>query len=89
MSACPHSNVRCLSEFELIRKYQCEGCGAVMMCACDESVGHRILAPGQANLLRQIRSKKPANHSDSTALKSDGPTVTQPEIEYFSRALFR
>jgi hypothetical protein len=45
MSACPHSNVRCLNEFELIRKYRCEGCGSVMMCACDESVGRKFLAP--------------------------------------------
>ena len=44
MSTCPHSNVRCLSEFELIRKYRCESCGAVMMCACDESVGRKFLA---------------------------------------------
>jgi hypothetical protein len=44
MSTCPHSNVRCLSEFELIRKYRCESCGAVMMCACDESIGRKFLA---------------------------------------------
>jgi hypothetical protein len=44
MSTCPHSNVRCLNEFELIRKYRCESCGAVMMCACDESVGRKFLA---------------------------------------------
>src|SRR6516165_5907427 len=44
LSTCPHSNVRCLSEFELIRKYRCESCGAVMMCACDESIGRKFLA---------------------------------------------
>ncbi len=44
MSTCPHSNVRCLNEFELIRKYRCDSCGAVMMCACDESVGRKFLA---------------------------------------------
>lgn len=44
MSTCLHSTVRCLNEFELIRKYRCESCGAVMMCACDESVGRKFLA---------------------------------------------
>jgi len=43
MSTCPHSSVRCLNEFELIRKYRCENCGAVMMCVCDESVGRKFL----------------------------------------------
>src|SRR5579864_3481667 len=41
---CPHPSVRCLNEFELIRKYRCESCGAVMMCACDEGVGRKFFA---------------------------------------------
>jgi hypothetical protein len=36
---CPHPTVRCINQYELIRKYRCESCGAVMMCACDEDVG--------------------------------------------------
>jgi hypothetical protein len=44
MSACLHRRNRCLNEFELIRKYRCEACGAVMMCACDETVGRKFLA---------------------------------------------
>jgi hypothetical protein len=44
MSTCPHTNIRCLNEFELIRKYRCEACGAVMMCACDEAVGRKFRA---------------------------------------------
>jgi hypothetical protein len=44
MSACPHRRNRCLNEFELIRKYRCEACGAVMMRACDETVGRNFLA---------------------------------------------
>jgi hypothetical protein len=39
---CSHSTVQCLNEYELIRKYTCDSCGAVMMCACDEDVGRRF-----------------------------------------------
>jgi len=39
-----HSSVVCLNQHELIRKYRCTDCGAVMMCACDETFGRRFLA---------------------------------------------
>ncbi|MBX3452673.1 MAG: VRR-NUC domain-containing protein [Planctomycetaceae bacterium] len=41
---CNHENVRCLNEYEIIRKYRCESCGGVMMCACEEEFGTRFLA---------------------------------------------
>ena len=41
---CRHERVHCLNQFELIRKYRCEDCGAVMMCACDEERGKAFLA---------------------------------------------
>ena len=43
MSACSHQEVRCLNQFELIRKYRCAGCGVVMMCMCDERIGRQSL----------------------------------------------
>ena len=43
MSSCAHPNVHCLNEHELIRKYRCEDCSAVMMCACDEKIGREHL----------------------------------------------
>lgn len=43
MRSCNHDDVRCLNQFELIRKYRCLRCGMVMMCACDESNGRRFL----------------------------------------------
>ncbi|RWC57891.1 MAG: VRR-NUC domain-containing protein [Mesorhizobium sp.] len=43
-STCLHANIACLNEHELIRKYRCAGCDAVMMCACDEAFGRRFLA---------------------------------------------
>ncbi len=44
MSACTHHKVICLNQHELIRKYRCEDCYGVMMCACDEVRGRRFLA---------------------------------------------
>ncbi len=39
MNQCNHRDVHCLNEYELIRKYRCLDCNAVMMCACDEMIG--------------------------------------------------
>jgi VRR-NUC domain len=44
MSSCVHTRVRCLNQYELIRKYRCVDCRAVMMCGCDESRGRRFLS---------------------------------------------
>jgi len=41
---CKHESVECLNEYELVRKYRCGGCVAVMMCACDREIGERFLA---------------------------------------------
>jgi hypothetical protein len=41
---CTHARVTCLNQHELIRKYRCERCGGVMMCACDEAFGRRFLS---------------------------------------------
>ncbi|MGI9374562.1 MAG: VRR-NUC domain-containing protein [Tsuneonella suprasediminis] len=42
--SCDHADRICLNQHELIRKYRCNDCGAVMMCACDEAFGRRFLA---------------------------------------------
>ncbi|MEM1451093.1 MAG: VRR-NUC domain-containing protein [Planctomycetota bacterium] len=41
--SCKHENVACLNEFENVRKYRCDDCAAVMMCACDRDIGERFL----------------------------------------------
>jgi hypothetical protein len=41
---CSHHQLTCLNEHELVRKYRCDACRAVMMCACDEGFGRRFLA---------------------------------------------
>ena len=40
---CSHESVRCLNEYELIRKYRCVACDGVMMCSCDREIGQRFL----------------------------------------------
>jgi hypothetical protein len=42
--SCDHVQATCLNQHEFIRKYCCDDCGAVMMCACDETFGQRFLA---------------------------------------------
>lgn len=41
---CSHETRTCLNQYELIRKYRCDSCRSVMMCACNEAFGHRFLA---------------------------------------------
>lgn len=43
-NGCGHGAIVCLNQHELIRKYRCAACGAVMMCLCDEAFGRRFLA---------------------------------------------
>ena len=41
---CEHKTVKCLNQYEFIRKYVCENCNEIMMCSCDEEYGRRFLA---------------------------------------------
>lgn len=41
---CTHKNVTCLNQYEYIRKYSCEDCKEVMICACDEEFGVKFLS---------------------------------------------
>lgn len=40
---CTHPLLKCLNQYDLIRKYQCESCNEVMMCSCDKERGERFL----------------------------------------------
>lgn len=42
-SPCEHPDRVCLNQHELIRKYRCPDCDAVMMCAREEEFGRRFL----------------------------------------------
>ena len=44
MKNCSHKDTECLNPYELIRKYRCETCHAVMMCDCDKNIGTRYLS---------------------------------------------
>src|SRR5689334_5066439 len=54
---CSHSNVVCLNEFELVRKYRCRDCSGVMMCQCDAEIG-RDLVPHQLRDGVELESQK-------------------------------
>jgi hypothetical protein len=41
---CEHKNVHCVNPYEIIRKYICDDCGAVMMCSCDEYLGKKYFS---------------------------------------------
>src|SRR5262249_7634574 len=43
MTPCVHPRVSCLNPYTLIRKYRCQVCGGIMMCACEEEFGRRFL----------------------------------------------
>lgn len=56
-SLCPHAVVVCLNSYDLIRKYRCNDCGEVMMCACDEAFGRRFL-PHQLMETSELRTRR-------------------------------
>lgn len=41
---CGHARLVCLNQYDLVRKYWCEQCHAVMMCECDREVGEKYLS---------------------------------------------
>ena len=44
MTDCAHADVSCINPYDFIRKYRCNSCGGVMMCACGKEFGQRFLA---------------------------------------------
>lgn len=64
---CNHSTVSCLNQYEIIRKYRCDACSAVMMCACDAETGRRFL-PHQLSEGQESRSglRVPVTHGFQT-----------------------
>lgn len=56
-TTCLHNEVTCLNEYEIIRKYRCEVCREVMMCACDEQHGRRFL-PHQLHEAQEYETKE-------------------------------
>lgn len=47
VSSCQHSQLELLSPWEIIRKYSCQACDAILTCACDTQMATRVL-PHQA-----------------------------------------
>src|SRR5664279_5163831 len=55
--SCPHSQVDCLNPYELVRKYRCSVCSAVMMCQCDEVRARRFL-PHQLRVGHELDTRR-------------------------------
>jgi len=43
MEKCCHPSLSCVNGFELIRKYRCTTCGAIMICGCEEAFARTYL----------------------------------------------
>ena len=54
---CVHPLVTCLNPYEYIRKYRCDSCGEVLMCACDEPFARRFL-PHQLAFATELSTQK-------------------------------
>jgi hypothetical protein len=54
---CQHPEVRCLNEYDSIRKYRCLTCNEVMMCRCDEARGKKFL-PHQLDKGCELETQK-------------------------------
>lgn len=86
---CPHARVSCLSQYDLIRKYRCDACSAVMMCACDENFGRGFLAH-QLTIGRELATQVdvPVDHGFVTDVCAECrglPPTPSPLAESFGR----
>lgn len=60
VKSCKHTRRTCINQYEFIRKYLCDDCGAVMMCQCDEAFARNFLnhQVGEATELKSQRRVK-------------------------------
>jgi len=54
---CKHPEVTCINQYELIRKYRCNSCGEIMMCACEEEFARRFL-PHQLSYGTELKTRR-------------------------------
>lgn len=80
--SCPHIDVVCLNQYEFVRKYRCESCGAVMMCSCDREFGEKHL-PHQLHqgCVLETQQHVPVTHGfvDSICPECQGQVVSAPK----------
>lgn len=60
MDRCDHKSVSCINPYEFIRKYRCDSCGEVMMCACDEEFACKFL-PHQTSYGTELKTRRRVN----------------------------
>ena len=66
MSSCAHERVRCLNHYDTFRKYFCEGCEHVYICACERQLAeafrpHQIGEGKEYGTQRRFPVRIPAN----------------------------
>lgn len=88
-SACEHTHLQCVNAYELIRKYRCARCGAVMMCSCEETFAVRFLAHqlGTACEL-ETQLRVPVTHGFQPCVCHDCrgmPPLLAPKAELYRR----
>lgn len=54
---CEHKRVRCLNHYETFRKYLCEDCGRIFICACERELALAFL-PHQVNFGTEYGTRK-------------------------------
>ena len=57
MSNCPHSDTRCLNQYDTLRKYECLLCGNVLMCECERELALEFL-PHQTRRGQEYGTRK-------------------------------
>lgn len=57
LNTCFHSNVFCINPYELIRKYKCDSCGEIMMCACEQEFAQQFL-PHQLDFGNELNTRQ-------------------------------
>lgn len=63
LNTCSHPSVSCINPYELIRKYRCNSCGELTMCACEEDFARQYL-PHQLSHGTELHTRKeiPVTH---------------------------
>jgi hypothetical protein len=65
-SRCPHARRTVFNGWELLRKYECEDCGAIATCLCDKAIAQYVV-PHQAMAARDPESNQHVAVTDPLA----------------------
>lgn len=87
---CKHEKIVCINPYETIRKYRCQDCNGIMMCACDEYIATTFLAhqiTEGCELETQKRIKVDLGFQPDICEKCRGiPETAFPRAEIYGRS---